>query len=122
MTTPRLMGKNARWAMKLQEYDFRIRHRPGKTMQHVDGLSCNLPPPEPTATLILLAKEVELRVAKGSRGPADIWEDEPAMRVWGVVIGGWRVGGAPCSSSSSRLPLLQLPLRGVVVLDWSEWC
>ncbi|CAI7861436.1 unnamed protein product [Closterium sp. NIES-53] len=56
MTTPGLTGRNARWAMKLQEYDFKIKHRPGKTLQHVDGLSRNPPPPEPIVTLTLLAR------------------------------------------------------------------
>ncbi|CAI5473541.1 unnamed protein product [Closterium sp. Yama58-4] len=93
MTTPGLTGRNARWAVKLQEYDFKIRHRPGKTLQHVDGLSRNPPPPEaeqaakqmgeteqePAQTLILLAREVERAGAKGSKGPADIWLDAKAM-------------------------------------------
>ncbi|CAI7844830.1 unnamed protein product, partial [Closterium sp. NIES-54] len=43
MTMPGLTGRNARWAMKLQEYDFKIKHRPGKTLQHVDDLSRNPP-------------------------------------------------------------------------------
>ncbi|CAI7769995.1 unnamed protein product [Closterium sp. NIES-54] len=43
MTTPGLTGRNAWWAMKLQE-------------------------------------QAELSGAKGEKGPADIWEDEPAMR------------------------------------------
>ncbi|CAI7731988.1 unnamed protein product [Closterium sp. NIES-54] len=80
MTTPGLTGRNARWAMKLQEYDFKIKHRPGKTLQHVDDLSRNPPPPEPTVTLTLLARQAELSGAKGEKGPADIWEDKPAMR------------------------------------------
>ncbi|CAI7818152.1 unnamed protein product [Closterium sp. NIES-54] len=46
---PDLTGCNARWAMKLQEYAFEIKHRPGKTMQHVDGLSRNLPEVHPTS-------------------------------------------------------------------------
>ncbi|CAI7864533.1 unnamed protein product [Closterium sp. NIES-54] len=80
MTTLGLTRRNARWAMKLQEYDFKIKHRPGKTLQHVDGLSRNPPPPEPTVTLTLLARQAELSGAKGEKGPTDIWEDEPAMR------------------------------------------
>ncbi|CAI5475647.1 unnamed protein product [Closterium sp. Yama58-4] len=93
MTTPGLTGRNARWAVKLQEYDFKVRHRPGKTLQHVDGLSRNPPPleteqeareterteQEPAQTLILLAREVEKNGAKGSKGPADIWQDAKAM-------------------------------------------
>ena len=36
-----LRGKYARWAMILQEYDFEVIHRPGKTQQNADGLSRN---------------------------------------------------------------------------------
>ncbi|CAI7834229.1 unnamed protein product [Closterium sp. NIES-53] len=56
MQTSDLTGRNARWAMKMQEYDFEIKHRPGKTMQHVDGLSRNPPKVQLTA---LLTKFVE---------------------------------------------------------------
>ncbi|GJP58279.1 hypothetical protein CLOP_g22986 [Closterium sp. NIES-67] len=38
MTNRSLTGRNARWAMRLQEYDFLIKHRAGKTLQHADGL------------------------------------------------------------------------------------
>ncbi|CAI7868407.1 unnamed protein product [Closterium sp. NIES-54] len=38
MTNQTLTCRNARWAMRLQEYEFTIRHRPGKMLQHVDGL------------------------------------------------------------------------------------
>ncbi|GJP46957.1 hypothetical protein CLOM_g6194 [Closterium sp. NIES-68] len=46
MTNQMLTGRNARWAMRLQEYDFVIKHRAGKTLQHADGLSRNPPPEE----------------------------------------------------------------------------
>ncbi|GJP37257.1 hypothetical protein CLOM_g21689 [Closterium sp. NIES-68] len=39
MTNQTLKGRNARWAMRLQEFEFDVKHRPGKTLQHVDGLS-----------------------------------------------------------------------------------
>ncbi|GJP46330.1 hypothetical protein CLOM_g5632 [Closterium sp. NIES-68] len=52
MTNQSLTGRNARWAVKLQEYDFKIKHRAGVTLQHVDGLSRN-PPAELRDTLIL---------------------------------------------------------------------
>lgn len=29
----------ARWALELQNYDYKTEHRPGKRMQHVDVLS-----------------------------------------------------------------------------------
>ncbi|CAI7880994.1 unnamed protein product [Closterium sp. NIES-53] len=49
-------GRNARWAMKLQEYNFEIKHRPGKTMQQVDILSRNPPEVQPSACLMAMAK------------------------------------------------------------------
>ncbi|GJP64117.1 hypothetical protein CLOP_g21139 [Closterium sp. NIES-67] len=39
MTNQTLKGRNARWAMRLQEFEFDVKHRLGKTLQHVDGLS-----------------------------------------------------------------------------------
>ncbi|GJP85888.1 hypothetical protein CLOP_g15985 [Closterium sp. NIES-67] len=39
MTNQTLKGRNARWAMRLQEFEFDVKHRPGKTLQQVDGLS-----------------------------------------------------------------------------------
>ncbi|CAI5476226.1 unnamed protein product [Closterium sp. Yama58-4] len=81
MQTPDLTGRNARWAMKLQEYDFEIRHRPGKTMQHVDGLSRNPPAVQPSACLMAMAKEADKGQVWGEQkgGPADIWEDHAAL-------------------------------------------
>ncbi|CAI7789387.1 unnamed protein product, partial [Closterium sp. NIES-54] len=86
MQNQTLTGRNARWAMKLQEYDFTVKHRPGQTMQHVDGLSRN-PPREqedgengdtargqPVAALTVMVKE---KGAGGEqeRGAADVWQD-----------------------------------------------
>jgi hypothetical protein len=39
MEFDKLMGKLARWALILQEYDFQVVHRPGVTNLDVDGLS-----------------------------------------------------------------------------------
>ncbi|GJP54228.1 hypothetical protein CLOM_g13326 [Closterium sp. NIES-68] len=39
MTNQTLKDRNARWAMHLQEFEFDVKHRPGKTLQHVDGLT-----------------------------------------------------------------------------------
>ncbi|GJP55553.1 hypothetical protein CLOM_g14511 [Closterium sp. NIES-68] len=55
MTNGSLTGRNARWAMRLQEYDFIIKHRAGKTLQHADGLSRNPPP----VTLARFEKDVK---------------------------------------------------------------
>jgi hypothetical protein len=41
MTNKKLTGMHARWAHILLEYDFEIRHRPGKRSGDADGLSCN---------------------------------------------------------------------------------
>ncbi|CAI5473038.1 unnamed protein product [Closterium sp. Yama58-4] len=80
MTHQGLTGRNARWAVTLQEYDFKIRHRPGKTLQHVDGLSRNPPSAEPVHTLMMLAKQGEAAAVVKQRGPQDIWEDPVALR------------------------------------------
>ena len=39
MSTPHLTGRLARWVMQLQEFDFRIEHRPGRHNQNADALS-----------------------------------------------------------------------------------
>ncbi|CAI5468770.1 unnamed protein product [Closterium sp. Yama58-4] len=93
MTNQTLTGRNARWTMQLHDYDFKIRHRPGKTLQHVDGLSRNPPPAgdeeqekeegeSPAACLVALAggmRETEAERHKG-KGPEDIWHDQEALR------------------------------------------
>ncbi|CAI7855517.1 unnamed protein product, partial [Closterium sp. NIES-54] len=61
MTNQVLTGRNARWAMRLQEYDFSIRHRAGKTMQHVDGLSRNPPVHRPTALPSGISESIRCR-------------------------------------------------------------
>ena len=42
-----------RWSAALEEYDFTVKHSPGKSQTHVDGLS-RLPvdPPPPEDTLL----------------------------------------------------------------------
>ncbi|GJP34120.1 hypothetical protein CLOM_g18582 [Closterium sp. NIES-68] len=78
MQNQALTRMNARWAMKLQEYKFHIKHRPGKMMQHVDGLSRNAPTARPSVGLILLANEAEgqgLSSEEHQRGAVDVWED-----------------------------------------------
>ena len=53
-----------RWSAALEEYNFTVRHRPGKIQTHVDGLSC-LPvdpaPPEDTLLHIEVGNEEEAR-------------------------------------------------------------
>ncbi|CAI5464598.1 unnamed protein product [Closterium sp. Yama58-4] len=73
----------------LQEYDFTVRHRPGKTMQHEDGLSRN-PPREredsdvdmvqPAAALTAMFKE-KGAAGEHERGAVDVWQDA-AMLAW----------------------------------------
>ncbi|CAI5483011.1 unnamed protein product [Closterium sp. Yama58-4] len=85
-----LTGRNARWAMKLQEYDFTVKHRPGATMQHVDGLSRNPPregrkpepEPEPEPPAAALTAMVRERGTGGEqqKGPADVWQDEETLK------------------------------------------
>ena len=45
------------WSAALEEYDFTLKHRPGKSQTHVDGLSClpvDPPPPEDTILQVRL--------------------------------------------------------------------
>ena len=54
-----------RWSAVLEEYDFVVKHRPGKSQTHVDGL-CRLPvdPPSPEDAILqvrLLEDEDEAR-------------------------------------------------------------
>ncbi len=39
MTNDKLTGKLARWALILQEYEFKVIHRPGITHQNTDTMS-----------------------------------------------------------------------------------
>ncbi|CAI7847375.1 unnamed protein product [Closterium sp. NIES-53] len=72
-----LTGRNARWAMRVQENDFTIKHRPGKNMQHVDGLSRNPALKRPTTCLVAMAQRINQEgERKGKeRGAEDVWED-----------------------------------------------
>ena len=44
MTTSDLTEKLARWSLRLQEYDFEIKHRPGSANTNADGLSITTSP------------------------------------------------------------------------------
>ncbi|CAI7866572.1 unnamed protein product, partial [Closterium sp. NIES-54] len=81
MKNQELTGRNARWAIKLLGFDFDIRHRPGKTLQHADGFSRNPPPMQPVAQLIALAQvtEVTWGQEKGDQRQVDVWEDQETM-------------------------------------------
>ena len=99
MNNQTLRGKNARWAMILQEFDFTIRHRAGKQQQHVDGLSRNparevqtetrWEPEElewqPVRALAMMgdmidqAAERQHKDGRREQGSGDIWQDEEAM-------------------------------------------
>lgn len=60
----------ARWALALEEYDYEIQHRPGKTMMHVDALNRN-PLPE---TLLVSASNDSLiaRFGKAQKTDQDL--------------------------------------------------
>ena len=99
MNTQTLRGKNARWAMILQEFDFVIKHRAGKQQQHVDGLSRNpvaegervtkWTPKElewqPVRALALMGDEVDRAAlhrqagVKRGRGAGDVWADQETL-------------------------------------------
>ena len=51
-----------RWSAALEEYDFTVKHRPGKSQTHVDGLSClpvNPPPPKDAILQVRLLEDKE---------------------------------------------------------------
>ena len=51
-----------RWSAALEEYDFSVKHRPGKSQTHVDGLSrlpVNPPPPEDALLQVRLVEDKE---------------------------------------------------------------
>ena len=51
-----------RWSAALEEYDFTVKHRPGKAQTHVDGLSrlpVDPPPPEDTLLQVRLLEDEE---------------------------------------------------------------
>ena len=51
-----------RWSAALEEYDFSVKHRPGKSQTHVDGLSrlpVDPPPPEDTILQVRLLENKE---------------------------------------------------------------
>ena len=48
------------WSAALEEYDFTVKHRPGKSQTHIDGLSrlqVDPPPPEDTILQVLLLED-----------------------------------------------------------------
>ena len=51
-----------RWSAALKEYDFSVKHRPGKVQIHVDGLGrlpLDNPPPEDTLLQVRLLEDEE---------------------------------------------------------------
>ena len=53
---------NDRWSAALEEYDFTVKHRPGKSQTHVDGLSrlpVDPPPPEDNVLQVRLLEDEE---------------------------------------------------------------
>ena len=47
-------GRHARWIMKLQQYDFEIKHRPGKSNANADTLSRLVQPKEVLSCLLMV--------------------------------------------------------------------
>ena len=91
MTTKDLTGKLARWAIRLQEYDFDIEYRKGKEHGDVDALSRavgqNEEEESPTATCNLLTDQPSSRVVRLAN-PADTYAARhrgtarPAVLTW----------------------------------------
>src|SRR5947209_6124146 len=49
-------GRRARWIMKLQQYDFEIKHRAGKSNANADAVSRIVPPKE--VLMYTIAQEI----------------------------------------------------------------
>ncbi|CAI7740196.1 unnamed protein product [Closterium sp. NIES-53] len=96
MTNQELTGRNARWAIKLLGYDFEIRHRPGKTLQHADGLSRNPPPVQPVAQLVVVAQvpAAGWGQEKVEKRQLDVWEDTETLE--------WIKGGSTEGEEASE--------------------
>jgi hypothetical protein len=93
MTNEKLTGMHARWVHILSEYDFEIKHRPGKRFGDADGVSRNplqdendltdarmdheassVPPVSVSAGLVLLAYEA-VEISKVVKNQSSIKED-----------------------------------------------
>ena len=99
-----------RWSAALEEYDFTVRHRPGKAQSHVDGLS-QLPvdsaPPEDTLLHIQvdteekarkLAQELHSATHLGSQALWKLFSDRYAHKA----------GRRPCIEVAQSCPQCQL--------------
>lgn len=70
----------ARWALLLEEFQYGVEHRPGKSMTHVDALSRN---PLPTCLVI---DESDASLTARLRGAQE--EDDGVKRLRGLVLQG----------------------------------
>ena len=80
-----------RWSAALEEYDFTIRHRPGKAQTHVHGLS-RLPvgpaPPENTLLHVQVNTEEEARkLLQELHSAMHLGGQAPLVRSWSRICG-----------------------------------
>ena len=95
-----------RWSAALEEYDFTVKHRPGKSQMHVDGLSLLPVDPPPPEDAILQVRLLE--------------NEDEACRIarelhTATHLGGQRYGSSSATGTHTRLAAASAwrPLRAV---------
>eukprot|EP00794_Sanderia_malayensis_P000642 gene642-1310_t len=108
-------GKLARWILRLEEYDYKVIHRPGSLMQHVDTLSR-----QPTVNAIQITSSwsiEELKIAQS--------EDPVLSQVRPWILMGKKPAQVPTNDNNGLRTLYnifdRLELRdGLICREWID--
>ena len=65
-----------RWALLLEDFNYKVEHRSGKNMTHVDALSRN------SLTTMLVAESEESIIVRQKKAHA---EDKDLLEIWGKI-------------------------------------